>query len=415
MTEIVASQRPRLLILDDDPVMREIIAVLAERQGFDTCLVSSPTDFFAELERWKPSHITIDLIMPTQDGIEVLRELASKACSAAITIVSSMDLKVLESAKRVAIERGLNINGVLIKPFKHDALLALLTRVPAGAKARKRTSLNLSDKVTISAQAFQEALRENEFVLYYQPKVSLDTGKVVGVEALVRWRHPLLGLVMPDLFVPHLESLGLISRLTHRVIDIGLAWLSTSGLPDTTSLSINLSALDLDTHTMTELIHDLSSSHGIRAERIILELTETSAMKDPEAALASLTRLRIKGFGLALDDFGTGYSSMVQLARLPFSSMKIDKSFVISMETSSESKKIVGSIISLGHSLGLSIVAEGVETMEVACLLRELGCNTAQGFGIAKPMDAETLSRWLTTWNEKTFVGSMDAISRLSS
>lgn len=406
-----ASAELRLLVLDDDPVMREIIAVLAERQGFETRLVSSPTDFFVELEQWNPTHITIDLIMPTQDGIEILRELATNGCHAAITIISSMDLKVLESAKRVAIERGLKINGVLIKPFKHDALRALLSSVAPSAKQKIRTGLNFSNDLAISAQVFHEALRADEFVLYFQPKICLLTGTVVGVEALVRWQHPLLGLVTPDQFIPHLENLGLISQLTHRVIELGLAWFAASGLPEDTSLAINLSALDLDMHPMTDLIHDLSTSHGIAAERIVLELTETSAMKYPEAALASLTRLRIKGFGLALDDFGTGYSSMVQLARLPFSSMKIDKSFVMSMETSTESKKIVGSIISLGHSLGLSIVAEGVETIEVARTLRDLGCNTAQGFWIAKPMNAGNLSRWLAAWDASAFITSLNNTS----
>lgn len=405
------SSELRLLVLDDDPVMREIIAVLAERQGFQTRLVSSPSDFFAELEQWDPTHITIDLIMPTQDGIEILRDLANNGCQAAITIISSMDLKVLESAKRVAIERGLKINGVLIKPFKHDALRALLSSVAPSAKQKIRRALNFSDDLALSAQVFHEALRADEFVLYFQPKICLMTGKVVGVEALVRWQHPLLGLVMPDQFVPQLENLGLISQLTHRVIEIGLAWFAASGLPDDASIAINLSALDLDMHPLTDLIHELSTSQGIAAERIVLELTETSAMKYPEAALASLTRLRIKGFGLALDDFGTGYSSMVQLARLPFSSMKIDKSFVMSMETSTESKKIVGSIISLGHSLGLNIVAEGVETIEVARMLRELNCDIAQGFGIAKPMDKQSLTRWLAAWDGAAFIHSLENTS----
>jgi EAL domain-containing protein (putative c-di-GMP-specific phosphodiesterase class I)/CheY-like chemotaxis protein len=407
MIEANPRSAPRLLVLDDDPVMREIIAILAERDGFETRMTGSAREFFSEFHQWRPTHITIDLVMPGEDGIQILRELETAACHAAIVIISSMNLKVLESAKRVAIERGLNICGVLNKPFKHDALREMLKNALPAIK-RERIINPHTGGLNISSEAFREALEEDEFVLYFQPKVNLLSGKIIGIEVLVRWQHPLLGLVTPDLFISNIENLGLIHLLTQRVIEKSLSWFASANLSDSISLAINLSALDLSKLALADMIYAQSTSRGVAPERIVLELTETSAMNYPEASLATLTRLRIKGFGLAIDDFGTGYSSMVLLAQLPFSSMKIDKSFVMSMEHSSESKKIVGSIISLGHALDLSIVAEGVETFAAARMLRDLACDTAQGYKIAKPMTSKDLLPWLAAWDANSFNMALD-------
>jgi EAL domain-containing protein (putative c-di-GMP-specific phosphodiesterase class I)/CheY-like chemotaxis protein len=401
------SALPRLLVLDDDPVMREIIAVLAERQGFETRMADSPAEFFSVLVDWAPTHISIDLVMPTQDGIEILRELAVRGCTANIVIVSSMELKVLESARRVAVERGLNVSGVLAKPFKHDALREVLgIAMPLPPRASRvgpeHTGLSLSPQV------IEEALRERQFVLHYQPKVSLADGSVTGFEGLLRWQHPLLGLLSPERFIGDLERNGTIALVTARVIDLGIEWLAGSGLDESMNLAINLSAVDLGTPDLADRIHRRCVDLAIDPARIVFELTETSAMKFPDTALATLTRMRIKGFGVAIDDFGTGYSSMVQLARLPFSSMKVDRSFVMSMETSAESRKIVGSIISLGQSLGLKLVAEGVDTAGAARALRELGCDVAQGYWISPAIDAATVPRWLQAWNPAAFVGALE-------
>ncbi len=397
---------PKLLILDDDPVMREILAILAERQGFEARMVSNPDDFYDELQAWKPSHITIDLVMPRKDGIEVLRDLALKQCAAAIMIISGMEPRVLQSARRVAIERGLNITGVLSKPFRHEALHQLLAEsAPREPWKNKR---RYAGGLLVSPEVIGEALDEDQFVLHYQPKIDLRTGRLLGVEALVRWQHPLLGLVMPDEFIPEIERVGAIAKLTRRVFERGIEWFSEYAVGDETTLAINISALDLASLSLADQLTDLCQSRGIAPERVIIELTETSAMKYPDVALATLTRLRIKGFGLAIDDFGTGYSSMIQLARMPFSSMKIDRSFVASMEENMESEKIVSSIISLGHALDMQIVAEGVENLRCARVLKDLGCESAQGYGIGKPMAAKEFASWRQAWVGKAFVDGLE-------
>jgi EAL domain-containing protein (putative c-di-GMP-specific phosphodiesterase class I) len=401
-SSITSDIERRLLVLDDDPVMREIIAVLAERQGFLTRMAGTPATFFAELILWKPTHITIDLAMPRRDGVEILRELAVSGCDAAILIISGMDLKVIESAQRVAIERGLHVIGGLSKPIKHDVLRTLLDR--SWHQINRSTDNALcSDEVLITRAMIATALREDQFVLHYQPKICLRTGKILGIEALVRWQHPQRGLVMPDRFIAKVEQLGMIGQLTEKVIEQAFSWFATSGFSISMTLAINLSALDLGTLSLADVVHTHSVTWGIAPDRVILELTETTAMTNPETALATLTRLRIKGFGLAIDDFGTGYSSMALLAQLPFSSMKIDKSFVMSMNALASSRKIVSSIISLGQSLGLTLVAEGVDSAEVARHLRELGCESAQGFAIAPPMEPAALDSWVVSWVSENF------------
>lgn len=400
----------RLLVLDDDPVMREIIAVIAEREGFVTCMVSAPEEFFIEVERFAPTHISIDLVMPMLDGIEIVCELAAQRCPAALLLISGMGAKVLDSARRVAEDRGLHVSGVLTKPFRHDALRKALRESTPLQAAVPKTTPDVT-WLAISQAVIDESLECDQFIVHYQPKVCLQSGNIVGFEALVRWRHPLLGLLLPERFIGSIERNGSIHRITQRVIEKSIAWFARSQRRLRTTLSINLSALDLASETLADSVEDTCMALGVAPDRVEFELTETSAMRDPESALATLTRLRIKGFGLAIDDFGTGYSSMVQLARLPFSSMKIDRSFVMTLMSSHESRKIVASIIGLGHALGLHVVAEGVDSIAAVRTLHEMDCDVAQGFYFARALSPEDLGRFVSQWRAQEFLAGLSTQS----
>jgi EAL domain-containing protein (putative c-di-GMP-specific phosphodiesterase class I) len=219
-----------------------------------------------------------------------------------------------------------------------------------------------------------------------------------GVEALVRWQHPQHGLIGPDRFIALAEEGGLIDELTVQVLGMALDWLvpwcaeapERAGL----TLSINLSARSLGSADFVGRLHERCTASGMDPRRVIFELTETAAMDDPALALELLTRLRVQGFELSIDDFGTGYSSMVQLVRLPFSEVKVDRSFVMTATRSSESQAVIRSIVDLGHSLGLRVVAEGVEEQAAMDYLRGAGCDLAQGYLIARPMTAPALRAW---------------------
>jgi EAL domain-containing protein (putative c-di-GMP-specific phosphodiesterase class I) len=241
----------------------------------------------------------------------------------------------------------------------------------------------------------EAALRDRQFVLHYQPKLHLASGRPIGVEALVRWQHPVFGLLPPDRFLPLIEQSGNMNRLTFRVIEAGLTWVAGFARDSTLELAINISGSSLTDVRFTDVLHEQCALLEVDPVRIILELTETTAAQRTAELFDILTRVRLKGFQLSIDDFGTGYSSMAQLAQLPFSEIKIDRSFVSAMLASGEARKIVATTIGLGKELQLNTVAEGVETEAQAQALAGLECDQAQGYFFARPMDGDAARTWL--------------------
>jgi diguanylate cyclase (GGDEF)-like protein len=242
----------------------------------------------------------------------------------------------------------------------------------------------------------RRAIEDGELVLHYQPKVDLETGRVAGVEALVRWQHPERGLLGPDTFVPLAEQTGLMKSLTSNVLEQALlqtaAW-SSAGLQ--VRMAVNVSARDLHDDTFCQRVNDALKRTGVPASYLELELTERVVMADPQRALENLTALARLGVRLSLDDFGTGYSSLAYLRRLPVTEIKIDKSFVLRMDVDDEDATIVRSTIDLAHGLGLRVLAEGVETAETWQRLSDLGCDAAQGYFLSRPHPAAVVTDWL--------------------
>lgn len=385
----------RLLILDDDDTVGTTTALIAERSGFEARACTEPTRFFELLDDWDPTHIVLELVMPDPDGIKIMRRLTERRCDAAVIVTSGIGVRVLDAAARAAAEHGLNIVGVLAKPFAPAKLRALLQAVlPLTGKWRFESAA----MAAVIEEDLARALKSKEIEAYFQPQIACATRALVGFEILARWNHPEAGLITPDRFVPVAERTDLIDDLTVQIVDQALDWLAASRPEAALDLSINLSPLTLGNVDLADRLADLCTEHVVDPKRIVFEVTETSAMGDQIASLDLLTRLRIKGFQLAIDDFGRGYSSLVQLARLPFSVLKIDKSFVIEAAWSEEARVIVRSIISLGHSLGLRVVAEGVEEAWTLDFLRDNGCDYAQGYFIGGPMTGGAALVWATTY-----------------
>ncbi len=237
-----------------------------------------------------------------------------------------------------------------------------------------------------------------QFVLHYQPKIDLHSGAVVSVEALVRWHHPTLGVVAPDRFVAIAESTGLIEKLTPLVLEAALqecARRLADGID--MSFAVNLSARNISDPALPERVAAALAASGVPPELVILEITESSVMGDPEQTMPVLHQLRDLGICLSLDDFGTGYSSLSYLQRLPVGEVKIDRSFVLGLtgEDAASSRALIRSIATLGTNLGLRIVAEGVEDQATLDELRTLGCEVAQGYFICPPLAADDLTQWL--------------------
>ena len=243
-------------------------------------------------------------------------------------------------------------------------------------------------------RALSRALEEQQLHMLYQPKVRLRDGALTSVEALVRWEDPEFGAVEPSRFVPIAEEHGLIDDLTlwglRTILKQWLEW-REDGID--TTIAFNISALSLQHLDFPDLVERMCGALGVPTDRLVLELTE-GATQPLVKLMDTLTRFRIKGIGLAIDDFGTGYSSLMQLRQLPFTEVKIDRAFVADIMHSRDCRLIVQSIASLAHGLGLGATAEGVETVEQLRLVRELGCDVAQGYLISPPMEPSALRGW---------------------
>ena len=243
-------------------------------------------------------------------------------------------------------------------------------------------------------RAFERALAQGELHMAYQPKIALADGSLARVEALVRWDDPRIGKVEPSRFVPLAEKHGWIDELTiWGLTTILEQWRKWRGEGVDTHVAFNISAISLQHLDFPDIVERLCKSLQVPTDRLVLELTE-GATQPLIKLMDTLTRFRIKGIGLAIDDFGTGYSSLLQLRRLPFTEVKIDRAFIGDVERSRDSLLIVKTIIDLAHGLGLSATAEGVEKIAQLKLLRTLGCDLAQGFLIAPPLEPDQLGAW---------------------
>jgi diguanylate cyclase (GGDEF)-like protein len=244
----------------------------------------------------------------------------------------------------------------------------------------------------------RRALDRHELVLYYQPKVSISTGELVGAEALVRWQHPELGLVFPDDFIPLAERTGLINPLTRYVLDSALAqarvWFD-DGRP--VPIAVNLSARNLHDDALPGVVAGLLATHDVPAHLLELEVTESAIMIDPERATQIMRSLSALGIRISLDDFGAGYTSLSQLTNMPIDEIKIDRQFVMAMAENPSNALIVSSVVDLGHNLGMTLVAEGVETDHDLSALAGFGCDIAQGYLLSRPVPVAAFNAWAET------------------
>jgi predicted signal transduction protein with EAL and GGDEF domain len=257
---------------------------------------------------------------------------------------------------------------------------------------------NVVSRLTLDAD-LRGALERGEFSIHYQPIVELRGQRLVGLEALVRWHHPTRGLVPPDQFIPMAEETGLITAIGKFVLDGACrqarAWQVAYPLASNLSISVNLSASQIQDGDIVGIIQAGLEQSGLSPERLILEVTESVLMHDTATALARIVELKELGVRIAIDDFGTGYSSLAYLRRFAVDILKIDKSFVDNVASRTDSMALVRAIVDLGRSLRLTTVAEGVELPEQAAELMALGCDMAQGFLFARPLDAANMERLL--------------------
>src|SRR5262252_4782514 len=358
----------RYLIVDDDPDQRYLVARTLGAMGFSN-------------------------VVEATSGRDALDVLARADEPVSVILVSALDDVLLGSAATMTQAYGVRIIGTICKPITRDKIFTVLRHyVPQNAVVES----SLDKAFPLEPEQVLAGVSAGQFEPFFQPKVELGTGRVVGAEALARWRHPAYGLLGPETFLPPLARAGYLDELSWIILALSALeagrWCS-AGL--NLSVAVNVSATSLADPSYADAVTQIVVGQGFEPSRMTLEITESEAIRNVAAALENLTRLRMRGFGLAIDDYGVGYSSMQELSRMPFTELKIDRSFVTAAVGSERHRMMIAHTIEVARLLGLKTVAEGVETKAEMQLLGNLGCDMIQGFLIAEPMDGRDLLRWM--------------------
>ncbi len=386
------------LLIDDDSFALRFLARQLRQLGYSSmalCEDAREAVRLLEVHFKTIELIFCDLLMPGFDGIEFIRHLESVNYKGGLVLVSGEDGRIRQMAERLALVHRINLLGALAKPVAKDQLQRLLDQdVLYKGMERRR-----SGRPAFGPDAISDAIRRSELFNLYQPKVELSSGRVVGVEALVRWRHPTYGIVFPDRFVGVAEQAGLAQDLAGLVMATAFAqakaW-RNEGL--SLLMAVNVSVDAVDRFDMPEFVAREVSAAGIQPSDVVLEVTESRLMNNLRGAMAVLTRLRLKRFGLAIDDFGTDSSSLVQLRDVPFNELKLARGFIHGAPKDSRLRAMLEGMLTMARGLGIESVAKGVEDLDEWEMVRAMGCTMAQGYFIARPMIARDLVRWLPRW-----------------
>jgi EAL domain-containing protein (putative c-di-GMP-specific phosphodiesterase class I)/CheY-like chemotaxis protein len=388
-----------ILIVEDYVLHRTILISMLKDMGF--LHVFEARDGFDALEVCEHNRIDIlfcDLRLPGMDGMALLRRLSSKEFKGGIILSSVLDNDVVDAVLRMGNEYGLQVLGRVDKPTSQEQLQALIDRwSPVEDIFREQKPAQHITEVDL-----HYAIQHGQLKPWFQPKVHFSSGEWSGVEVLARWLHPTYGMISPDVFIPLAEKHGLMHSLTEMIIREALSYYhECAKTKPSLNMSLNLSASSLVDKSLSNFLLLHCGLNQINPEQIILEITESAFTEDIGQALEILTRLRMHGFGISIDDFGTGYSSLQQLALLPFTELKLDRSFVDHCHSMTSHMAIVESSIKLANNLGLKTVAEGVEDKETWQRLDKLGCHTCQGFIAGKAMPYHELATWHEDWKCK--------------
>lgn len=387
-----------ILVVEDDDFQRLMLTNILRSLGVDSIHDASNGQQAIEMIRGNNDKfvdvIICDLNMPEMDGLEFLRHLGQERHNVSIILISALGGRLLGSAARMAKMYGIKLLGAIEKPITLTQLKNMFLKYEHSENKWLETA-DIAHSFML--KDILQGIQADEFEPFFQPKIDLATDRLIGAEVLARWNHPKLGVVGPYGFIPQLEQSKNIEGITFMMLE--KASIALRGFHDkgyTFNLSVNISLASLDDTAFADKITHIVRNMGLDPGHIILEITETAAMSDAAHALENLTRLCMKGFTLSIDDYGTGYSTMQQLTRIAFSELKIDQSFVKDLSDSDAMRIIVESSIEMAHKLQVKSVAEGVESQKDWNMLKSLGCDTAQGFFIAKPMSHASFTQYLS-------------------
>ncbi|MEG4394425.1 EAL domain-containing response regulator [Microcoleus sp. BROC3] len=405
----------KILVIEDDELIRETLVQLLESQSYRV-IVAENGRFGVQMALAEiPDLILCDVQMPELDGYDVLRTLRQNSLAGTIPFIF-----LTAQSDKTDFRRGMELGAddYLTKPFtkaellgaiasrvlKHQTITEPLTTALHQAEARLKDLVNESTKVsTLSPEKLaleallRRALAQGEFQVYYQPQVDIATGQVVGAEALVRWQNPDRGIISPCEFIPLAEETGLIIQIGEWVLLSACAqaasWLAGGFSPF--RISVNLSARQLSDPALKARIVQILETTGLEPANLELEMTESALVENATVAGATLNELKALGIRIAIDDFGTGYATLGYLKQFAFDSLKIDRIFVRNANEDTQNAAITTAVILLGHSLKMTVIAEGVETEAELAFLKQHQCDIMQGYLFSRPEPAPILESML--------------------
>ncbi|MEH2321290.1 EAL domain-containing response regulator [Nostoc sp.] len=387
---------PKILIIEDEEAVRENILDLLEAEGFETLAAANGRIGLHLAISEAPDLILCDLMMPEMDGYGVLRALREDRSTAIIPFIF-LTAKSAKSDFRQGMDMG--ADDYITKPFTRAELLsAIMNRLEKYATLKRYLSPqtiinNLSPKMHLLEISLHRAIKQDkfqEFEIYYQPIVDMNSGKIVAAESLLRWKSTEMGMIYPTEFIPLAETTGLIVPLGKWVLKTVCQQIKSWRDAGIYSMivAVNLSVMEFNQPDLIQKIVNLIAMNDLEPHCLELELTESMIMQDINSAIATMNKLQSLGIKIAIDDFGSGYSSLIYLKNLPINTLKIDRYFIHNVANDPQKSAITKALIEMAHNLNLDVVAEGVETEAELAFLRQQNCNSIQGFLFSRPLPA---------------------------
>lgn len=385
----------RVIVLEDHSFQRTIAVSMLQQLGCTNVFQAADgVEALAVLNQVGPVDIALcDLRMDGMDGLEFLQRVGHGGLVGSVIISSSLPEELRRTVRQIISLLDLELLGDIGKPLHYETLERLLKKhstVPRTGASPEPLEI-LPDEARV-----RQALAAHELCGFFQPKFILETGEITGVEVLARWRHGAGKLLPAPYFLPVLERCGLLDELLCQQLHEGLALqqqLRAQG--HDLNFAFNLHAVQLASGTLASHVASLLGEYGARGSSLTFELTESGLLQAPETSLECLFRLQMMGCRLSIDDFGTGFSSLQRLFQLPFNEIKLDAGFIQALAQEPRCRAVISSTLALGETLGMTVVAEGIETDEQRHCLLDMGCTQGQGYWYAKPMSGGDLLRWL--------------------
>ena len=395
----------RFLVVEDQAVQREavgrMLGVLGAKHVYEACDGDAALAILRDREQ--PVDVIVNALdMPGMDGMEFLRHVGKENLAVSVILASRLDRPLISAVETMTAAYGVKVLGIIEKPVTPQKLAATFEpQAPVALRRLESRPLSLEamsvTKPTFPLVEIAAGLANDQFEPFFQPKVEMASGRIVGAKALARWRHPEMGKVEPYAFIKPLEDSGQIDELTWVMLKKSAACCSAwraAGAEATVSVRLALGSLK--NAGLADRVTELVCGQEIEPRHMVLEVTGAAAAIQSGSALENLARLRLRGFGLSVEDCGTGESSIQQLIRIAFTELKVDRDFAVSASSHASSKASLLSMIAAARTHGIASVAEGVETKADWDLASSLGCDVAQGFFVAAPMEAGAYLDWAT-------------------